>query len=171
MGTRTKLVWSAVKIHKGFVTQWYENEAETRIAPLLILCFRLFISDAVSSMPCYYLCLRSSNLWQTSEIRKVLILMPRTGIFLMLYLYVSEKLMCIYRYHSRHQKKIIEDFIKMTGRTMCLHVVILTAHDRGEGKIPGMTILVIFFLLTLLSINVWFSWEFYPRKVKKTRNG
>ncbi|KAG1884758.1 hypothetical protein F4604DRAFT_1676850 [Suillus subluteus] len=55
------------------------------------------------------------------------------------------------RYHSRHQKKIMEDFIKMAGRTMGLHIVILTAHDRGEGKMPGTTI-----------------WESCPRKVKKT---
>ncbi|KAG1841515.1 hypothetical protein F4604DRAFT_1939441 [Suillus subluteus] len=55
------------------------------------------------------------------------------------------------RYHSRHQKKIMEDFIKMAGRTMGLHIVILTAHDRGERKMPGMTI-----------------WESCPKKVKKT---
>jgi hypothetical protein len=52
--------------------------------------------------------------------------------------------MCI-RYRSRHQKKIMEDFIKMAGRTMGLHVVILAAHDRGEGKMPGTTMSVIFF--------------------------
>ncbi|KAG1777143.1 hypothetical protein EV702DRAFT_1045535 [Suillus placidus] len=55
------------------------------------------------------------------------------------------------RYHSRHQKKIMEDFIKMAGRTMGLHVIILAAHDRGEGKMPGTTI-----------------WESCPRKAKKT---
>jgi hypothetical protein len=52
--------------------------------------------------------------------------------------------MCI-RYRSHHQKKIMEDFIKMAGRTMGLHVVILAAHDRGEGKMPGTTMSVIFF--------------------------
>ncbi|KAG1858083.1 hypothetical protein F4604DRAFT_1931115 [Suillus subluteus] len=55
------------------------------------------------------------------------------------------------RYHSQHQNKIMEDFIKMAGRTMGLHIVILAAHDRGEGKMPGTTI-----------------WESCPRKVKKT---
>ncbi|KAG1822765.1 uncharacterized protein BJ212DRAFT_1477180 [Suillus subaureus] len=55
------------------------------------------------------------------------------------------------RYCSRHQKKIMEDFIKMAGRTMGLHIVILAAHDRGEGKMPEMTI-----------------WESCPRKAKKT---
>ncbi|KAG1732956.1 hypothetical protein EDB19DRAFT_1911771 [Suillus lakei] len=55
------------------------------------------------------------------------------------------------RYHSQHQKKIMEDFIKMAGRTIGLHVVILAAHDRGEGKMPGMTI-----------------WESCLRKAKKT---
>ncbi|KAG1841753.1 hypothetical protein F4604DRAFT_1939270 [Suillus subluteus] len=47
------------------------------------------------------------------------------------------------RYHSQHQNKIMEDFIKMAGRTMGLHIVILAAHDRGEGKMPGTTMSVL----------------------------
>ncbi|KAG1822065.1 uncharacterized protein BJ212DRAFT_1477894 [Suillus subaureus] len=55
------------------------------------------------------------------------------------------------RYCSQHQKKLMEDFIKMAGRTMGLHLVILAAHDQGEGKMPGTTI-----------------WESCPRKLNKT---
>ncbi|KAG1752330.1 uncharacterized protein EDB91DRAFT_1243106 [Suillus paluster] len=54
------------------------------------------------------------------------------------------------RYRTRNQKKVMEDFMGMVQRTMGLHVVILTAHDRGEGKAPGTTI-----------------WETSPVKAKK----
>jgi hypothetical protein len=43
----------------------------------------------------------------------------------------------------------MEDFIKMAGRTMGLHIVILAAHDRGEGKMPGTTMSVIFFAIDI----------------------
>lgn len=78
--------------------------------------------------------------------------------------------MCIYRYRGRHQKKLMEDFIKMAGRTMGLHLVILAAHDRGEGKMPGTTMSVLFFLFssTFILMNYWLSWESCPRKSNKT---
>lgn len=33
----------------------------------------------------------------------------------------------------------MEDFVKLVGRTMGLHVVVIAAHDRGDGKPPGTT--------------------------------
>ncbi|KAG1725094.1 hypothetical protein EDB19DRAFT_1948263 [Suillus lakei] len=44
------------------------------------------------------------------------------------------------RYHTCNQKKVMEDFMGMVRRTMGLHLVILTANDRGEGKAPGTTL-------------------------------
>ncbi|KAG1721979.1 uncharacterized protein EDB91DRAFT_1256267 [Suillus paluster] len=44
------------------------------------------------------------------------------------------------RYRTCNQKKVMEDFMGMVRRTMGLHLVILTAHDRGEGKAPGTTL-------------------------------
>ncbi|KAG1819878.1 hypothetical protein EV424DRAFT_1616755 [Suillus variegatus] len=54
------------------------------------------------------------------------------------------------RYRTHNQKKMMEDFMDMVRRTMRLHVVILTAYDRGEGKAPGTTV-----------------WETSPQKAKK----
>ncbi|KAG1797833.1 uncharacterized protein HD556DRAFT_1306422 [Suillus plorans] len=54
------------------------------------------------------------------------------------------------RYRTHNQKKMMEDFMDMVRRTMGLHVVILTAYDRGEGKAPGTTV-----------------WETSPQKAKK----
>ncbi|KAG1866801.1 hypothetical protein F4604DRAFT_1927769 [Suillus subluteus] len=55
------------------------------------------------------------------------------------------------RYCSCNQKKVMEDFIDMVRRTMGLHVVMLAAYDRGEGRTPGTTI-----------------WETAPQKAKKS---
>ncbi|OJA14460.1 hypothetical protein AZE42_13992, partial [Rhizopogon vesiculosus] len=43
------------------------------------------------------------------------------------------------QYRSQHQKNVMEDFVKLVGRTMGFHVVVIAAHDRVDGKPPGTT--------------------------------